>query len=234
MFNWPSNNQQMMAQKLNEKQAIDQALSHDILFQLLSTAETYALGKNGKRHFKAYEYFNSSSKPKHKLKEQLLIQMETFKNSYRFFCHDFQEYDFPENLNKTMIIEFLNFWKSHVEEKDKNIYETIINIFDKNKSKGDNKMKYKIEHSMKKGQLNDIQMGNVADTLTKISYSNDTIAENAKKNLNEKGKYAGKVLLDVNGPIDPMMAKMNNYGDINKQYGNRHYEHQIDEDQDYN
>ena len=38
---------QALMQKLNEKQAVDQALSHDTLYQLLSTAEIFAVGANG-------------------------------------------------------------------------------------------------------------------------------------------------------------------------------------------
>ena len=42
---------------LNYKQAIDQGFSHDILYQLLATAEAYALGSdNPQRQFKGYEF----------------------------------------------------------------------------------------------------------------------------------------------------------------------------------
>ena len=90
----------------NYKQAIDQGFSHDIFFQLLSTAELYALGSdNPDRQFKGYEHFNSSSKSKRKLKEQFLIQTDSFKNSFTFFCYVHEKYDVPSNLSKEMIIK---------------------------------------------------------------------------------------------------------------------------------
>ncbi len=107
-----------------------QGCSHDILFQLLSTAESYGLGsENLDNQFKGYEYFNSSLKSKRKLKEQFLIQTDTFKNSYTFFCYDHEKYDFPSNLRKEMIIKLMEYWKSCVEDiKDKEIYDKTIRL----------------------------------------------------------------------------------------------------------
>lgn len=123
--------QQEQKEMLNEKQAIDQGFSHDILFQLLSTAELYALGKNGNRKFKGYEFFNSSSKSKSQLKDQFLIQTDTFRNSYLFYCNDHGDYNFPNNLDKKMVIDLMTYWKSFVEDKDKEIYDKTINLLNK-------------------------------------------------------------------------------------------------------
>lgn len=84
-------------------------------YSLSTFAEIFAVGANGQRHFKGYEFFNSSSKQKNQLREQLLIQFDIFKNSYRFFIHDYEEYNFPEDLDKKTIIATLNFWKSFVK-----------------------------------------------------------------------------------------------------------------------
>ena len=123
--------QQIKKQMLNEKQAIDQGFSHDILFQLLSTAEVYALGRNENRKFKGYEFFNSSSKPRSQLKDQFLIHTNTFRNSYLFYCNDHGEYNFPNNLDKRMIIDLMKYWKEFVEDKDKEIYDKTINLLNK-------------------------------------------------------------------------------------------------------
>ena len=202
---------QALMQKLNEKQAVDQALSHDTLYQLLSTAEIFAVGANGQRHFKGYEFFNSSSKQKNQLREQLLIQFDIFKNSYRFFIHDYEEYNFPEDLDKKTIIATLNFWKSFVNENDKNIYDSIINLLNGQKSKMN--IKYKIQKNEE--TMNDIQMGNFADVMTKISHSNEILAKNAMNNLNKNGKFTGNVILNADKPVDPVLAKMQHDGDIN-------------------
>lgn len=220
-------------QKLNEKQAAEQALSHDILYQLLCTAETFALGKDGDRHFKGYEFFNSSSKSESELREQFLIQTDTFKNSYRFFLHDHKKYDFPEKLDKIKIINLLNNWKSFVKEEDKSIYDATINLLKKNKNKVYNNFNNKKYNNMIEEELDDIQMGNFADIMTKISYSNDMIAQNAKKKLNTEGKFIGKVKLDAKNTIDPTISKINNYGNINIKKGNIKYSQKIGKNQYY-
>ena len=76
-------------------------------------------------------------------------------------------------------------------------------------------------------------MGNFADIMTKIGYSNDLLAQNAKKNLQEKGKYTGKVKKDANSPVDPIIGKMENRSDINQKYPNMPYDDSIDEDKEY-
>lgn len=219
-------------QMLNEKQAIDQGFSHDILFQLLSTAELYALGKNENRKFKGYEYFNSSSKPKSLLKDQFIIQTNTFKNSYKFFCHDHGEYEFPQNLDRRMVIDLMTYWKSFVEDKDKEIYDKTINLLNMdNKKKAIKVSGYKKD--MKQNEnLNDIQMGNLADIMTKINYSNQALSENIKKNLKENGKYVGNAVLGAQGPIDETIAKIYGNGDISNPIKGREYPKKIDEDEE--
>lgn len=220
--------QQEQCQMLNQQQAIDQSLSHDILFQLLSTAELYALGKDGNRKFKGYEFFNSSSKSKSKLKDQLLIQTDTFKNSYRFFVHDHETYEFPENLDRKMVIDLMAYWKSLVDAKDRDIYDITINLLSGKKDSKTITVKHKKDYK-KQEDLNDVQMGNLADIMTKVSYSNYDMGENAIKNLNQNGKYKGKVILGANGPVDPTLAKIYGNGNINTPIEGKTYPKSIDD-----
>ena len=223
---------QVQKQMLNEKQAIDQGFSHDILFQLLSTAEVYALGRNANRKFKGYEFFNSSSKSRSKLKDQFLIQTDTFKNSYLFYCGDHGEYNFPNNLDKQTIINLMMYWQSLVEEKDKKIYDKTINLLKKDNINN----AIKVGHKKQKNNedLNDVQMGNLCNIMTKVSYSNEALAENIKKNLNENGKYIGNVILGADSPIDSTIAKIYGTGDISNPVKGREYSKKIDENEEYN
>ena len=217
---------------LNYKQAIDQGFSHDILFQLLSTAEVYALGgDNPKRQFKGYEYFNSSTKSRRKLKEQFLIQTDTFKNSFLFFCYDHETYDFPSNLSKETIIKLMDYWKSCVDDiKDKEIYDKTINLLNKEKNLSSYKIGNKHYKSKEyKKDLNDVEMGNLQEVMTNVAYSNEVLAENIKKNMDKTGKYKGEAKLGANAPLDPTIAKIYGLGDISQPQPGKTYQHHEDE-----
>ena len=220
---------QTQAQMLNYKQAIDQGFSHDILFQLLSTAESYALGsENPDRQFKGYEYFNSSSKSKRKLKEQFLIQTDTFRNSYTFFCYDHERYDFPSNLSKELVIKLMEYWKSCVEDiKDKEIYDKTIRLLLQEKHMGGIKVgnnKY-----YKNKDLNDVEMGNLQEIMSGVNYSNQALAEDIKKNMDKTGKYTGHAKLGAKSTVDPIIAKFYEKGDISKAQPGKKYQTREDE-----
>ena len=221
---------QTQAQMLNYKQAIDQGFSHDILFQLLSTAESYALGSdNPNRQFKGYEYFNSSSKSRRKLKEQFLIQTDTFKNSYTFFCYDHENYDFPSNLSKEMVVKLMEYWKNCVEDiKDKEIYDkTIRLILQPEKQMGGIKVGHNKHYKNK--DLNDVEMGNLQEIMGGLNYSNQKLAEDIKKNMDKTGKYTGQVKLGAKSPVDPTIAEFYGKGDISKPQPGRFYQPKEDD-----
>jgi len=225
--NYGSN--QTQAQMLNYKQAIDQGFSHDILFQLLSTAESFALGSdNPNRQFKGYEYFNSSSKSRRKLKEQFLIQTDTFKNSYTFFVYDHEKYDFPSNLSKEMIIKLMDYWKSCVEDiKDKEIYDKTIRLLQQEKYMGGIKVGHNKHYKNK--DLNDVEMGNLQEIMNGVNYSNQALAEDIKKNMDKTGKYTGQAKLGAKSTVDPTIAQFYGKGDISKPQPGKKYPTREDE-----
>lgn len=206
---------QMQKQEQNYQQAIDQGFSHDILYQLLSTAELFALGNSPNRQFRGYEYFNSSSKSRSKLRDQFLIQTDTFKNSYIFFCHDHETYDFPQNLSKEMIIKLMTYWKSEVKDiKDREIYDKTIKLLSKEKDFGSIKVGGHKKNKYNEKDLNDVEMGNLQDVMTGINRSNERMVENIRKQMKENGKYVGNANLGAKNPIDPVIAEFYNRGDI--------------------
>lgn len=184
-----------------------QGFSHDILFRLLSTAESYALGsENRDNQFKGYEYFNSSLKSKRKLKEQFLIQTDTFKNSYTFFCYDHEKYDFPSNLSKEMIIKLMEYWKNCVEDiKDKEPYDKTIRLLLQEKHIGGIKVGYNKYYKNK--DLNVVEMGNLKDIMNGFNYSNQDLDEDIKKNMDKTGKYTGQAKLGAKSTVDPTIAQ---------------------------
>lgn len=151
------------------------------------------------------------------LKLKNLIQTDTFKNSYIFFCHAHNKYDFPQNLDKKMIIDLMIYWKSFVEE-DKEIYDKTINLLKKENAYNTIKVGHK---AGKNEDLNDI--------MTKVSYSNEALAENIKKNMKENGKYVGDVVLGADGPIDSTIAKIYGTGAISNPVKGRVYPKKINE-----
>lgn len=213
---------QIFMQKQSQQQAIEQGVSHDILYQLLATAECYALGKKGQRHFKGYELFNSSSKSKPDLRNQLIIQAETFKNSYNFFDYDYKNaggYEFPQNLPRDKIIKLLNYWKSVVANEDKIIYDNIINFFEGKPSLP--YPKYDNSNFTTREDVSDVQMGNLMTAMNYINHSNDSLAENIKKEYKERGHYKGNVRFDAENPVDPAFNII--HGDLRKPNSNVKY-----------
>lgn len=221
---------QAQIQEQNEQQAIDQGFSHDILYQLLSTAELFALGNSPNRQYKGYEFFNSSSKSRSKLREQFLIQTDTFKNSYIFFCYDHETYDFPQTLSKENIIKLMTNWKDKVNDiKDKEIYDKTIKLLSKEKNFGSIKVGGFKNNKYNEKDLNDVEMGNLQDVMISINRSNERITENIKKQMKENGKYVGNPSLGAKGPVDPVIAELDNRGNIAQPVPGKTYHQKFDE-----
>lgn len=202
------------------------------LYQLIATDRAYALGSdNPQRQFKGYESFNRSSKPRRKLKEQFLIQTDTFKNSYLFSIMIIKKNDFPSNLSKEFIIKLMEHWKSLVTDiKDKEIYEKTIKLLNKDKDLTGFKVgnKYHKKNDYNK-DLNDVEMGNLQEVMTGVAYSNQVLAEDIKKNMDKTGKYTGEAKFGANAPVDLTIAKFYNMGNISQPQPGKKYPNREDE-----
>lgn len=222
--------QQSQKQLINEQQEIDRAMSHDILFQLLATAEAFAVKKSEERQFKGYEICNSSSKSRKHLKNQFLIISDTFKQSYKFFKADHhQEYEFPENLPVEEVIELFKQWKELVkDEEEKEIYDMTIDLL--SKKKGSKKKKVKASDLAEDVEMTDVTMGNLMQGMAEISYSNEKLAENVRKEIKETGKYKSKVVKGAQDVVDPQLKRLK--GDLKERVPGREYPKQVPDDPD--
>lgn len=217
-------------QLIDEKQAMEQAVSHDILFQLLSTAEAYALGPNGPRQFKGYELCNSSLKTRAKLREQLLIHTDTFKHSYRFFKNDHMEYNFPENLGIPLLIQLFTSWKAKVDYRDQEIYDRTINLL---KGLKLGKANFRPSDFAENENISDVQMGNIMNNMVKINYSNERLGENAIVNAKlNSGKYVGRAEFNANRPVDPYLREI--HGNVNEPIAGYNYQKRLPDDKKLN
>lgn len=214
----------MQMQRQSKQQAIEQGLSHDILGQLLATAEAFADTGKRERLFKAYEYFNSSKKSKDNLREQFLMLTDVFKHSYNFFNHDHKNsggYEFPENLSKDQIIKLLEKWKSSVSLDDQYIYDKTIYLLIGIKP-SQPYPKEEIKNFINKEKFtSEVEIGNFANSIHAINNSNEHLTENISKQYDKNGHYKGKMIIGANGPHDSYLSNLS--GDLSQPNPKLHY-----------
>lgn len=128
-------------QKIDEKQIQlqDQNNSNRLLMLLLSTAENLAskLNNNLRREYFSHDFGHSfESKSINKILLQFIEQIEIFESSYKRYCKEYNEYDFPfdyklrKGLSKEEIINDLIKWMNLVEEKYQKYYLAVIGILE--------------------------------------------------------------------------------------------------------
>lgn len=205
---------QKYLQKQTEQQAVEQGVSHDVLGQLLFTAECYAVGKNSERHFKAYEIAGSSIKSKKKLREQLLILTDSFKYSYKFFNFDYKDaggYEFPEGMEINQIVALFEYWKSLVSKEDKAIYDKTINLLQKKKKSTTTPYpKYNTDNFTKKENPTSVDIGNMINFQNSLQHSNENLTKKIIENYHKNGEhYKGKIIVDAKESIDPVLRILN-------------------------
>lgn len=212
-YNSPLHQQQAQEQILNQKQTLQQAMDlgacQDSLFQLLSTAELFAVGKDSQRDFSGYQMNQRIRKNKNQIREQLIVQFGFFQSSFLFFKKDYKkEFDFPKNLPLSHIIQYLNYWKSMVDNQDKAIYDEIINLLNGTNTQWRNiSFPYSTSLTAKKIP-NNVQMGNMMTAFGKLSHSNTSMASEIKKEFETNGRYEGKVILRSKDTVDPHLRGM--------------------------
>ena len=211
----------------------EQAFSNEILCRMLSAAECYfnrIMGKkNAKEIFSYYNGLNSgNTKNLEQLKKQFLHQIELFKNSIEDYYYNYQTYNFPNNLPKEIIENYIYYWITEIEKnptfkKESNYYKGILNIINLDYKK----ISYRNEiKEMNKGKVN--KEGKVAHIFMKnLPYIQEK-AENLSRKVREnakKGIYDINVVLNGNFKDDKELIdgyekykNLDNY--INNTYDN--------------
>lgn len=203
--NYGRGGMQVQAQMYNQEQAQEQAACNDVLCQLMSTAEAYALGPNAQRVFRAYEIADSSRKDKSMLRNQLLIMADSFRQSVRFFkAAHHGEYQFPSNLSPQNIVGYLRNWESYVPIGDKRIYESIIEIVS---GTGTGNLNLGANDFAPVERRNDVQVGNYISNAMLVQHSNTALQNDVKREIRETGKYTPKAILGAQSTSDPYLLQ---------------------------
>ena len=116
-----------------QKQIQDQAYSYGVMGNIFSALEWYAKRSSNKNqlkiHFEHYDNFNyGKMKSLEDLRNQIIVQLELFKVSYKLYVIEHGAYEFPPSLSKEQIIQYIKKWEEYIPKKDIPLYETAINI----------------------------------------------------------------------------------------------------------
>ena len=129
---------QSQKQISKSKQIQDQAYSYGVMGNIFSALEWYAKRSSNKNqlkiHFEHYDNFNCGKmKSLEDLRNQIIVQLEIFKVSYKLYVKEHGAYEFPSSLSKEQIIKYIKKWEEYIPKKDIPLYETAINIIEDRK-----------------------------------------------------------------------------------------------------
>ena len=129
---------QSQKQISKSKQIQDQAYSYGVMGNIFSALEWYAKRSSNKNqlkiHFDHYNNFNCGKmKSLEDLRNQIIVQLEIFKVSYKLYVIEHGAYEFPSSLSKEQIIKYIKEWEECIPKKDIPLYETAINIIEDRK-----------------------------------------------------------------------------------------------------
>ena len=131
---------QSQKQISKSKQIQDQAYFYGVMGNIFSALEWYAKRSSNKNqlkiHFEHYDNFNCGKmKSLEDLRNQIIVQLEIFKVSYKLYVKEYGAYEFPSSLSKEQIIEYIKKWEKYIPDKDIPLYETAINIIEDRKDR---------------------------------------------------------------------------------------------------
>ena len=202
----------MQNQKLKSKQSLvqDQAYTYGVMGNLFSSLECYAHRSNGNcqmpYYFEFYNNFNSGKlKDKEQLLEQIITQIEIFKFSYLIFIQSHGEYFFPKSFSQEQIIYFLNEWKKYVAPNDVKYYDAVISIIQTKNEKisfVDELNQKVINNGGKPGTINPQFLANEGTRI--IEYSNQVGAK-AIHNLKDNPDYQPDIILGAQKENNPYL-----------------------------
>ena len=202
----------MQKQELKSKQSLvqDQAYTYGVMGNLFSSLECYAHRSNGNcqmpYYFEFYNNFNSGKlKDKEQLLEQIITQIEIFKFSYLIFIQSHGEYFFPKSFSQEQIIYFLNEWKKYVAPNDVKYYDAVISIIQTKNEKisfVDELNQKVINNGGKPGTINPQFLANEGTRI--IEYSNQVGAK-AIHNLKDNPDYQPDIILGAQKENNPYL-----------------------------
>ena len=180
-------------------QAQDLELLNDNLGRALSSLECYANRQSGKQLSNTFNYYNllnlGNTQNLNELQKKALVQTHIFKLAYEDYINNYKEYTLPENIGLDEIINHLIIWMNNVSDKDKFIYQGMINVF----NSADNSIfdtKFNNCAQMYKNAKMDPKK--ISSFAPAVYYYNTQRIEEAKENFMEKGKITSTLNINKN------------------------------------
>lgn len=212
---------QKQKQLSKQRQLIDQNFSNEIMLNAISALENLAFfyGFKGKRVFDYYSGY-AHAQSENELVNAVILQLEIFRNSHSNYSSIYENYDFPKNLNKEQIINYIKDWKKSIPNKTQIYYDEIIsylngysnssgitNIIDKKKKEWGPTTKEDLERIGRSAPFINTKMFNTMDRIT--------------ENYNKSGTYEIMANLNKNREDNIDMHNLNQYDQkYSEQYKN--------------
>ena len=202
---------QILLDKQKAIQAQDLELLNDNFGRALSSLECYANRLSGKSLSNMFDYYNmfnlSSTQKLDDLHKKAFIQTQIFQLSYEDYVKNYKQYDPPDNINLKVINELLTKWMNNVKDKDKFIYQGMINIISSLDNSFFKEQFYLLSQKYKNAKMDPKKISSFAPG---ICYYNQQRCHEAKKNYMEKGKIVSYIKINHNYSDD------NNAEDLQK------------------
>ena len=203
---------QMVKQKMSLEQAQKLRNCHEILMNLLFSAENYALGKSKNKIFGEYDrYDNTINKTPLQLKYQFVEQLDMFNSAYSYYSNLYPgKFILPDGLDKKYLNNTILQWKNIFNGKPEELYyDMLINLINGKKIKNlyndMEKIDLEINNEEKKyrGNLNKAEIQrrnevqNFINNFAEASHHTDQYLNNVDNYYDRKnGVYTYKVKLN--------------------------------------
>jgi len=191
-------NSQFQKQIILDKQKVIQAqdltLLNDNFGRALASLECYAnrfCGKNLSNMFDYYNMFNlGNTIDMNELYKKAFVQTQIFKLAYDDYIKKYHKYTPPQNIDLELIKKLLNFWMNEISEKDRLVYQGMINILGSlNNSSFEQKFKY-YSQKCKSAKMDPKKISSFAPG---VYYYNSQRCEEAKNDYFEKGEIVSSL-----------------------------------------
>jgi hypothetical protein len=194
----------------------DQNSSNFIMCKILSALENIAKIL-GYKERKIFDYYSTLSKDKNSVIEQILLQMKIFESSYKSYVkkHPNKQYEYPENLTLSDIKDIVDKWKNAIKKNKSNesyisYYDDFINILSNNSlSKTFNDEFENIDKNAKK--ISNVELKRVMNAASHSTCYTNEVNNNIEKEINEKGDYKVKVVLNGDRKDNKLNKNMEKY-----------------------
>ena len=121
-----------LKQTSKQSQLVDQNFSNGIMLNALAALENLAFFY-GYRGNKIFDYYSGDAREnENSLIDAVILQLTIFRNSHLNYNSNYSTYDFPHNLTKKQIVEYILTLKQFVPLQSQIYYSEIVKYLDGN------------------------------------------------------------------------------------------------------